>query len=732
MKKHFCLVYSALAITLAGCSDDMTETVTTPVQTGEEINFGTSISKENNKNAGIDSKGIDLKTTYGPRTQTGIPVLWEQNDDVAIFCPQASAPANKLVTYLITPDKEYPNTSAHITKENIDKAGLQWGTENEHKFYALYPASRLKNATSDEVQGHGILTANIPELQNPVEWVRTIDPTTRDSAFYAIPDMNNAYMWAHTHVLKDTLNTGSAIPLKFQNLVTVLDITLPGPESPNDEVTISNINIESTNKNDLMTGDFKFYIKDGESEPQGTCEPAPSNGNEVRHRISISGWDPVKKNYIKLKGPNQKLVVKAYIVPDNRQQAKTDRELKIKVVMNNGSMRSKTLTTPVVAQKVNRILLPRIEKGEPAKWMSELDDRIYLTELSIPGSKMSYLTQENGANPAYQTKTISEQFNDGVRAFIVQTGCKTNYSETRTNVGSNWWPKWEYTYKLKNATLPIEGSNGKELEHTIKDIAAGLEQAKNEFAVVVLTCTGSACKAQYDQQRGPGVKEGWPRWWIDGVKARLQELANIPANRIYTGEITPNTTLGDVRGKIIIKVNYNDEVQQKYMNANDGVPAMYAIWKNPNSDPNLTPESTLTWGTLNSNTSRAKMRWVCMEATHVGNNAEITVVDKKRGILNMFEKGIEIYNSTSYNAWLMNDIGGVYTNTNNHSTMDLARDMNLIAVESLQERKKNASTGLVFMNFADRDPKSGGKVKSDWIIQTIIDNNFKFQLRRKQ
>lgn len=119
-----------------------------------------------------------------------------------------------------------------------------------------------------------------------------------------------------------------------------------------------------------------------------------------------------------------------------------------------------------------------------------------------------------------------------------------------------------------------------------------------------------------------------------------------------------------------------------------------------------------------------------MEATHVGINAEITEADKKRGILNMFEKGIEIYNSTSYNAWLMNDIGGFYNH--NKSTKDLAKDMNLIAVESLQERKKNASTGLVFMNFADRDPESGGTVKSDWIIQTIIDNNFKFQLRRKK
>ena len=35
------------------------------------------------------------------------------------------------------------------------------------------------------------------------------------------------------------------------------------------------------------------------------------------------------------------------------------------------------------------------------------------------------------------------------------------------------------------------------------------------------------------------------------------------------------------------------------------------------------------------------------------------------------------------------------------------------------------------MNFADKQSDSGAKYKSDWLIQTIIDNNFKFALRKK-
>lgn len=90
----------------------------------------------------------------------------------------------------------------------------------------------------------------------------------------------------------------------------------------------------------------------------------------------------------------------------------------------------------------------------------------------------------------------------------------------------------------------------------------------------------------------------------------------------------------------------------------------------------------------------------------------------------------------------MNDLGGYYyyktkegilgwQQKEHIDTEGLATDMNNLGVQLLQNRTENAGLGLVYMNFADRDANSGQLYHSDWLIQTIIDNNFKFALRKK-
>jgi len=84
----------------------------------------------------------------------------------------------------------------------------------------------------------------------------------------------------------------------------------------------------------------------------------------------------------------------------------------------------------------------------------------------------------------------------------------------------------------------------------------------------------------------------------------------------------------------------------------------------------------------------------------------------------------------------MNDLGGYYSdyrdiNGRGTGIEALAIDMNQMGVDELQDRTENAGLGLVFMNFADKQSDSGAKYKSDWLIQTLIDNNFKFALRKK-
>lgn len=739
MKKQKYLLGAAMAMALAGCSDDLTEKITNPVQTGEEIIFGSSISKENQ----TDAKGIQVKTIYGNRTETGIPVYWNpKGDTIAIFCPQASAPANKLVNYVVMPDttKESKDwsTSATVEKEKLNEAGLQWGSENEHEFYALYPAKGLKKAENlgDDAVKHGVLTATIPVTQNPTLW----EPLSMGTGltYFSLPNMDYAYMWAHNHVMKDQLQTGSPINLHFNNLVTVLDITIPGPVEGG-PVTLTNINIESLTPGDVLTGDFKFYIqeKNADGRYQGYVEPVKSD--EVRNVISISCWNKEENKFITLK-PGTYAVVKAYLVPAAKDLIQK-RKLKISVAkLNGGAPHKKTFDAEIVAQKVNRIVLPEVyNTTTPDNWMNSLDPNIYLSELSVPGSKFSYLTIDNKANPPYQTKTIQGQFDDGIRAFIVQTGSQTTYEESRKRIGgSDWFPRYEYSYKHKNTEMPVTGAiAGTTLENTVKDITAGLEKAPNECAFIVLTCNSSDVQKHkyvtdgtYNRVGGKGVSTaGWTQSWIEAVKFYLQQLVD-KGYPIYTEEITANTTIGDVRGKIIFKVNYNDHSQEQYITANDRVPALFSMWINPKTIESLTPTAPLRWGTPNPESSRTPMNWMHVEATNVGSGAELEVEQKKKAITNMFQNAVDIYlKGDSHNTFFMTDIGGVYTADN--STIKLAKDMNKLAVDALQTRTQNASTGLIFMNFADRGAKSGQECQSDWIISTIIDNNFKFALRKR-
>ena len=78
MKKKIYLFAAAMAIALAGCSDDeLMEGRGIPVETGDEIMFGSSLNGDQNAiavNGTVNGKVIGTRTIYGNRTETGIPI----------------------------------------------------------------------------------------------------------------------------------------------------------------------------------------------------------------------------------------------------------------------------------------------------------------------------------------------------------------------------------------------------------------------------------------------------------------------------------------------------------------------------------------------------------------------------------------------------------------------------------------------------------------------------------
>ena len=727
MKKNIFLIAGiALTAMLSGCADEnLDNTVKNPVKSGEEIMFGSKLSGD----ADVIESKPGTRTVYGDRNEKGVPVYWEADgsDEIAIFCNQASQPASHLVNYKITPDETDHAKAASVAKVTPSEAGLQWGDlDTKHRFYAFYPASAVEGSAEEDQTGK--ITANIPVTQQVQEW-RIVEKGANGAidgkkTYFGLPNMDYAYMYAYNAVTPSEVDKNQAINLQFHNLVTVLDITVQGPSSGT--ATITNINVDAIEgEKPILTGDFTCNIRNASTgEAVATCEPVGAF-NEERGRISIPCYDNKNKQFIQL-GPDELLNVKAYIIPQDKNTV-TKRTLRVTVSLLNGAPCRKTLQqADVTPHKINRVILPPLTIGGTNYWMSSLDPDIYVSELSIPGSKFSVLTSANGASRVYQNATIQQQFEDGVRAFIFQTATNSK------NMGAQ--------YDNLYVVCEDKSRNVMTLSDAIKQIASYLDVCEqngktNEFAFVMLTYS-SGDVPWLDDPQGYDNEQ----YWIDKLREEVNNIAGVAANRIYTDEITPNTTINDVKGKIILKANYNSKnMISRY--GTTTAPIMFTYWESatgPDGYQEKNGGMPMDWGTpVWYENSNAALRWYYQEVTSVGNGQEATTQEKKDGIQNLFRKSVDLYhNDTSHKTWFMNDLGGYYSDNadiNGRGTgiQALAIDMNQMGVDELQNREENAGLGIIFMNFADKQTESGAKYKSDWLIQTLIDNNFKFALRKK-
>ena len=730
MRKIGYFLFATALMTLGSCSDDtvVEEKHVTPAEVGEEIRFGSSLEEAGSR------------TIYDDVPEGGAyRVSWVQGDQVAIYCPQAAN--GTLVNYEITPAQDDPTASELVTKVNQDAAGLQWGQQDDHYFYAFYPASRVTGTEDGKIRGH------VPTTQNVTSW-NQVSENGGITWYGKTNTEENAYMWAYGHFKRSEMGEAT-IPLTFHPWMTVLEITIPGPVSGTK--TVTNVNIRAIEgQQTMLAGDF---ICDMTPVVDGTGS-APnyesvSSGGTVNNTISISGYNAETDDFITL-GPNDKMVIRAYLLPIDEQNTVDARNIQISVATLNGAALTRTLgysnhgEHSIQPHKVNRVTLPSLVDTGTNYWMSSLDKDIYLSELSIPGSKFSYLTQANNANPVYQGATISQQFLDGVRAFIVQVRADATYDVTRTQTGDSGWPwynpEYSYSYEYSDATLPIEGGNGQTLANTISDIANGLSVAEDELqdrnlecAVVMVTYSGGGgVNVNFtgdEPERGANINTvgGADNVWMDAIQHELKDLSDIVTNRIYTGTIDANTTLDDVKGKIIFKVNYNTDAQASHMPEDAGVPALFSMW---DGTMNTVP---LRYGSSNPAVV-AGLQWMYHEATHVGSNTEITQSGKQNEVTSVLQNSVDEYlNNNAHNIWYMVDAGGTfYSGTESTSNViNLTQWLNPIVRSLLQTRSENASTGLVFFNYADKQENSGVLYGTNELIQTIIDNNFKFNLRKE-
>lgn len=708
MKK---ILYSLAAVATlmmaTSCQDEkVVNVVENPVQTGDEITFGSSLPED-----------IQTKTIYGtPDTESRtFPVYWEDGDEIAIYCPQASMPATKLAHYRISAPTTKPYSSTATAVTRIGDAGLQWGSdENDlHKFYAFYPSSGVKGT-----EATGLFDLEIPVNQKVNKFYQD-----ESGNWHADIDMNLALMYAYRGQKKSNTAVGTNIDLHFKPLSTILEIVVQGPENANEALTLTNINVETVDAEKTpIVGQFHAQITPGSDTDEAYTEGSTvtfssKDGDKVVNNLSIEcSWkEGGKTNFVTL-GQGQKLYVKAFMLPTKNIDSKN---IKITVSTTKGAVH-KTLVNGnqsfIIAQnKVNRVTLPAlITDFETAYWMNSLDPNIYLTELSIPGSKMTTESSYYGVSQtdAFQTTSIDQQYKDGVRAFILQT------------------------YRNGDGSLTVARVN-KPLTDVLGEISAYLKDSqskgKNEFAFTLIT---------YDTS-GSGTQKQW-------MESLQTTINNMDADVVYKEEINPNTTLGDVFGKIVVKCNYNSA---DMINGVSTAPMLYTIWQKayvegglpmPWNDPHASSQLTWLYQEVTSSTETSKN--TCGSPHKY--SAEDSKENKITYIKTLFEKSLAAYKTGRHDTWFMNDLGGYYSwctrddwshsndvlNVVPHEVskdiITLTKDLNQLGIDELQNREENAGLGLIFMNFANRGT-TGQAYKSDLLLQIIIDNNFKFALRKK-
>lgn len=702
-------ILAASVMFLGSCTDDQTDTsvVENPVKGGEEVLFGSSLSK---------SSQIETRTIYGDEVTEGgdyqhgyFPVYWEDGDNITILCPQASNGTR--VDYTITPLEDDKTTSADVTKLDPDKPGLQWnGNKDEHEFFAFYPAGAIRG---EAVPDDGIVTVNIPAEQDPVRWEKRDDNT-----WVGIANTDYAYMWAYNKVKKSETPQGTSIPLPFKPMTTVLEITVNGPKSGSQavsQVTVTSVAPASAdNPNTILSGEIKCNIRAAAQGGKAICEAA-GNMNEVRNRIAVNLFDAKGDGKYPTLSAGEKLKVYVSIMPKDESIKKGN--LKVTVAGVNTPAKEKTLqTATIIAHAINKVNLPALDatgtQTDINYWMSNLDPDIYLTELSWPGSKMSSVTPNVVGNGFVQSASLTEQFESGVRAFDFPT-IKAGLLSDDIVLGYETF-------------LGPTSSIGTKLKTALNELAACLDKAeragkKQEAVFVNISYAASRFIISLDMERS----------WLRTLMSTFNDWKN---NRICTSEVNANTTLGDVAGKIILRIHVKGE--DVYNKFTTELPAQFVCYSSPYTGQ-LVP---MSWGT-SSKTNGLQLFYEEETRLENGGILDLNKNDgdaqtKKEHVAAVVQESVTHYNQNDdHNIWYLIDLGGYYNSTllvlGYYDGEGVAKDLTPYFFKFFNTREQNASLGVVYMNFADNRANYGAKYGCDQLIQTIINNNFTFQLRTR-
>ena len=390
-------------LTIAGCQEDEVGGFT-PAAPGDAIEFAVNAVKT--RTAYVSDNQIDW--TGGENIRIYSDVADKKDQSGTTTEGTTDGWLNDAV-YTVTPVEEGGVHEYHGIFTAAEGAYLAWsGISNTHEFYGIYPNERLNYDGSTPKNG-------LFQLQYITN--QKCKVTTEDNNYYiAEPDMQNAYMVAHNTVER----TKNHVLLDFDPIMTTLDITIKagGYEVATGIIQPLTVTGVSVTLPVVLGKDYFTYnatkiqnSTEAGSQGQGELQEKLGEGSESVF-ISFTDESGNPMNISLSEGDSIKLTAFLPPIPKDKTTG-----TKIRVWTAENFNFQTTLKKPLQAQYKIEIPLPDVKPDSPknTNWISQLDNNIYLRQLSIPGAYCEK-TEDNQANAA----AIKKMLDMGIRAFDVR------------------------------------------------------------------------------------------------------------------------------------------------------------------------------------------------------------------------------------------------------------------------------------------------------------------------
>lgn len=715
MNKRFLISIFTLSLMIIGLASCVNDNVTggKPLPKGTEFDFGTTVD------ANLSRTYYDPADVANPNAKYW-KIFWNYQDpldQVYIYSPQAMT-GRQQAAYTVHGVKD--QYSATATKNS--EIGIQLSDANTYDFYGMYPAQNVK---ANSGSGYS-LSATMPIFQT-ASTTEIMNSETNVGNLETSADMNSALMIAKKAGFMPSTQNNAKVDLQFEPFATTLNVTVNGVEKSNFnyKVLITSIIIEADAP---IAGDFTYNY----DTKAITFGENASNFIRIDTRFKDAAGHQIGVPM----GPDSKLNVRAFMIPNPNVK-----NLKVKVVTSAAQTLTKTLNmTNFKNSQIHFAKLPKINASnlqfDYKIWLSQLDPNIYLSEISMPGSALTFSYKLSEDYQKTQTLDLTKQFENGIRVFQfhVNTVNQTStYDGGSTSVG----------IALPGST-PMEKEDGS--YYTIEDVINALHSEmkgvhKDEFCVVAIS----------DWLQGKNTDNMRLLYQrLNAVIDKAGEMGLVAAN------VTPNTTIADVKGKVIFKIQLNGS-ERKYFNTWEELNGIDA-WMNIFDDvantnvyysqmPFKTIPATNASSTSANVLSNNGMNYIYSE---VADPVQYSIIDGfyyKDGVKNCATNVLAAYannySSSEHRNFSMTYLGGQgaknlnLINTKYYLPSQIAQDLNKIWLDYIKANTKNTNDvlrtkpwGWVMLNRVGTEPTTS------WCIEAVIRHNadpvFKHQRRSEK